>query len=195
VGHYRATGDPLCRPAGPRIACIGLAVPDRPIDPCRGGPERRRRPRPDGPEAAVHARHTPSRQLGESNGTSGSEEQQVKPLTQPRPGNTGRGGPEFESPTQRREPSELPPVRRLSPGKGPHLRPSCQVEGLRSRLVGRPWPSTVARHDFCPSCLCPGAGAAGGRSGVVRLSVRTRSPTHRTGRRSRRCPAPRDCPG
>jgi hypothetical protein len=30
--------------------------------------------------------------------TSGSEEPQVKPLAQPRPGNSGRGGPEFESP-------------------------------------------------------------------------------------------------
>jgi hypothetical protein len=40
----------LALQAGSRLveACIGLAVPARPIGPGRGGPERRRRPRPDG---------------------------------------------------------------------------------------------------------------------------------------------------
>jgi uncharacterized protein YegP (UPF0339 family) len=35
-------------PAVPHDAVIGLAVPGRPIGPGRGGPERQRRPRPDG---------------------------------------------------------------------------------------------------------------------------------------------------
>jgi hypothetical protein len=40
----------LALQAGSRLveACIGLAVPGRPIGPGRGGPERQRRPRPDG---------------------------------------------------------------------------------------------------------------------------------------------------
>jgi hypothetical protein len=46
---------PLRRPAGPRIACIGLAVPGRSV-PGRGGPERRRRPRPDGTEPPMLTR-------------------------------------------------------------------------------------------------------------------------------------------
>ena len=86
------------------MAASALLCPAGRSVPSRGGPERWRRPRPGIGASGTRWVHAEPAGQGVQRSpavTSGSDEPQVKPLTQPRPGRASGGGPEFESPAPR----------------------------------------------------------------------------------------------
>jgi hypothetical protein len=124
VGHVRTTGDRQVASV-PLNACIGLAMPGRPIGPGRedrsaGGARDR-----TGPEQAVHGGYTQSRAgrglQRAGTVTTGAKESQARPPTQRPPGRPSKKRARVRvSPPGCREPSGLLPTRRRSPEVRPH---------------------------------------------------------------------------
>jgi hypothetical protein len=130
-----ATASPARNTRGEDRSCRA-----RPADPVpdRGGPERRRRPRPAGTGAAVHGGYTRSRQVEERNGherSHGSKEPQVRPPTPPPPGTTadGRVRVRVSHPAAMRSPAL--PTRRWITEDGPH--PPAELGGVGTRCEPR----------------------------------------------------------